>query len=84
MISQKVLLRGSSIDAERSHDLLALIKFTSESDDQSLVSTENFFQQCPDGNIRHGSDNEDVEGCVVKEQDIIVRNLQHIAIETNR
>lgn len=83
MISQKSLLRGFFIDAESSHDLSALLRFTSKSDDQRLVSTEHLFQQYPDQHIRHGSDNEDVEGCVVNEEDIIVRILQHIAVETN-
>jgi len=72
------LLKRPSVDGEVSRDSVALPRFTFESDNRPLVSTERLFQQWQDEETQYQPDHMDIDPALRKEQDIIVRlNLMY-------
>jgi len=73
------LLRRPSVSEEDTRGSIALPRFTFESDDRPLVSTERLFRQWDDEETQYDHGYQNVEQTVKKEQDIIVSDpLQRI------
>lgn len=66
------LLRRPSIDEESPRDSLALPRFSFESDNRALVSTDRLFRQWGDQATGYDPGYQIVEGATMIEQDIIV------------
>jgi hypothetical protein len=74
------LLRKASTDEERACEALALPRFSFESDEHALISTERLFQQWHhDDEAQDDLDDRNMEEAARKkeEQDIIARDLHH-------
>ena len=67
------LLGKQSMDEESARDSIALPRFSFESDDRPLVSTERLFQQWWEQDTQYDPGNEQHDDDFRKEQDIIVR-----------
>jgi hypothetical protein len=65
-------IRSTSFDEDRTPDSLALPKFSFESDDRPLVSTERLFRQWQDEETQYDSGYQTIERSLNKEQDLIV------------
>jgi hypothetical protein len=65
-------IRSTSFDEDRTLDSLALPKFSFESDDRPLVSTERLFRQWQDEETQYDSGYSTIERTLNKEQDLIV------------
>jgi len=66
------LLRRPSVSEEDTRDSIALPRFTFESDDRPLVSTERLFRQWDDEETQYDPGYQNVQRTLKKEQDIIV------------
>ncbi|KAJ4364572.1 hypothetical protein N0V83_009168 [Neocucurbitaria cava] len=61
------LLRRASVDKERTHDSLALPRFSFEGDNRPLVSTDRLFRQWRDEGIEYDTGYQNVEGALERE-----------------
>lgn len=70
------LLGRFSVEEEAPRESVALPRFTFESDDRPLVSTERLFRQWQDEETQYEPEHMGSDPALRKEQDIIVRTIQ--------
>jgi hypothetical protein len=65
-----------SVEEETPRESVALPRFTFESDDRPLVSTERTFRHWQDEETQYEPDHRGSDPALRKEQDIVVRTIQ--------